>query len=37
MKDEILKKYNIPILRFKTNGNQEKEILEGKIVELPSM
>lgn len=34
MKDEILKKYNIPILRFKTNGSQEKEILEGKIVEL---
>lgn len=30
MKNEILKKYNIPLLRFKTNGSQEKEILESK-------
>ncbi|WP_326909818.1 AAA domain-containing protein [Sedimentibacter sp. MB31-C6] len=34
MKDEILKKYNIPILRFKTNGSQEKEILESMLRQL---
>lgn len=34
MKNEILKKYNIPLLRFKTNGSQEKEILESKLLQL---
>ena len=32
MKNEILKKYNIPLLRFKTNGSQEKEIFESKLL-----
>ena len=27
LKNEILKKYGIPLLRFKTNGSNEKEIL----------
>lgn len=31
MKNEILRKYDIPLLRFKTNGSQEKEILESKL------
>lgn len=31
MKNVILQKYNIPLLRFKTNGSQEKEILESKL------
>jgi superfamily I DNA and/or RNA helicase len=34
MKNEILKKYSIPLLRFGTNGSQEKEILEGKLIQL---
>jgi superfamily I DNA and/or RNA helicase len=34
MKNEILKKYNIPLLRFITNGSQEKEILESKLLQL---
>jgi len=34
MKNEILKKYNIPLLRFKTNGSQEKELLESKLLQL---
>lgn len=36
MKDIILKKYGIPLLRFKTNGSQEKEILENKLMQLLS-
>ncbi|MDW5300718.1 MAG: AAA domain-containing protein [Sedimentibacter sp.] len=32
IKNEILNKYNIPLLRFKTNGSQEKEILESKLL-----
>lgn len=31
MKNNILKKYDIPLLRFLTNGSQEKEILESKL------
>lgn len=34
MKDGILKKYNIPLLRFKTNGSREKETLESKLNQL---
>jgi len=31
MKDEILYKYEMPLLRFKTNGSGEKEILVEKL------
>ena len=31
MKNEILDKYNIPLLRFKTNGSQERKNLESKL------
>lgn len=34
MKDGILKKYNFPILRFKTNESNEKERLRDKLNEL---
>jgi len=34
MKDEILGKYNFPLLRFKTNGSNEKEKLTNKLNEL---
>ncbi|MBP1925257.1 very-short-patch-repair endonuclease [Sedimentibacter acidaminivorans] len=34
MKDIILKKYEISLLRFKTNGSQEKEVLEKKFLQL---
>ena len=31
LKDSILEKYNIPLLRFKTNGSGEKEIIIEKL------
>ncbi|MCR5847660.1 MAG: AAA family ATPase [Lachnospiraceae bacterium] len=31
MKNEILEKYNIPIIRFSTNGSREREILVEKL------
>ena len=34
MKDKILDKYNLPILRFKTNESNEKEKLTDKLHEL---
>lgn len=34
LKNEILKKYNIPLLRFKTNGSDEKRILLETIGKL---
>jgi len=34
MKDDILKKYNIPILRIKTNEIGEERKLRGKLIEL---
>lgn len=34
LKDHILKLYNIPLLRLKTNGSGEKEIIEKKLAEL---
>ncbi|WHY72883.1 AAA domain-containing protein [Fictibacillus enclensis] len=34
MKDEILKKCNIPIIRFKTTGSGEEEKLESKLLEV---
>lgn len=34
MKDEILNKYDIPIIRFKTNGSEEKKKLIEKIDEI---
>ena len=34
MKDEILDKYNIPLIRFKTNGSKEKEMLISKLKSL---
>ena len=33
-KDSILKKYNIPILRLKTTGSREAEVLSEKLEEL---
>lgn len=36
MKDEILDKYNFPILRFNTNESNEKEKLTNKLNELQS-
>lgn len=34
MKNEVLRKYNIPMVRFGTNGSQEKEILESKLIQI---
>ncbi|UXX77790.1 AAA domain-containing protein [Reichenbachiella carrageenanivorans] len=34
LKDQILKEYNFPILRFRTNESNEKERLRNKIIEL---
>lgn len=34
MKDRILELYQIPILRFKTNGSREKEIIISKLTEI---
>lgn len=34
MKDSILELYQIPILRFKTNGSREKEIIISKLTEI---
>ncbi|MCE5222134.1 MAG: DUF2726 domain-containing protein [Clostridium sp.] len=34
MKDGILKKYNIPILRLATNGSGEEEKLKDKLVQV---
>lgn len=34
LKDNILRQYQIPVLRFKTNGSREKEIVEKKLEEL---
>lgn len=34
MKDRILEKYNIPILRLPTNGSEEKKKLKGKLVQV---
>jgi hypothetical protein len=34
MKDKILEKYDLPLLRFATNGSNEKEKLMSKLSEL---
>jgi len=34
LKDDILKKYNIPIIRFATNGSNEEERLISKLQEI---
>lgn len=34
MKDQVLSKYNFPLLRFNTNGSNEKEKLINKLNEL---
>lgn len=34
MKDEILRKYGIPILRFSTNGSEEERKLREKLLEI---
>lgn len=34
LKDHILDLYNIPFLRFHTNGSGEKETIESKLGEL---
>ena len=34
MKDEILEKYGLPLLRFATNGSKEKEILMNTLSDL---
>lgn len=34
MKDEILEKYNIPILRLATNGSGEEERLKNKLIQV---
>ena len=34
MKDKILEKYGLPLLRFATNGSNEKEILINKLSDL---
>lgn len=34
LKNKILEKYNIPLLRFKTNGSQEEKLLTEKLYEL---
>jgi len=36
MKNEVLEKYRIPLIRFATNGNSEKEKLVDKLNELQS-
>ncbi|WP_346316545.1 AAA domain-containing protein [Chitinophaga sp. YIM B06452] len=36
IKDKILEKYNLPILRFATNGSNEKETLIRKLNEIQS-
>ncbi|MCG3088373.1 AAA domain-containing protein [Sporosarcina cyprini] len=34
MKDRILQKYGIPIIRMKTTGSEEEKVLRNKLVEL---
>ena len=34
MKDQILQKYGIPVIRMKTTGSEEKEKLHNKLVEI---
>ncbi|PFO09348.1 hypothetical protein COJ85_01720 [Bacillus sp. AFS076308] len=34
LKDEILRKYKIPIIRMKTTGSREEERLRDKLVEV---
>ena len=34
MKGRILEKYSIPIIRMKTTGSQEEEILRGKLLKV---
>jgi hypothetical protein len=34
MKDEILQKYNIPIIRISTNGSEEEKRLLKKLKEV---
>lgn len=34
MKDRILEKYNIPILRVPTNGSEEEKKLKDKLIEV---
>lgn len=34
MKDKILNKYDLPIIRFETNGSNEKEKLRNKLIEI---
>ena len=34
LKDSVLEKYNIPLIRFSTTGSMEKEKLEKRLMEL---
>ena len=34
MKDKILEKYDLPLLRFATNGSNEKEQLMSRLIEI---
>ena len=34
LKDKILEKYGIPVVRLKTNGSQEKKIIKDKLNEI---
>ena len=34
LKNSILEKYNIPLIRFNTTGSMEKEKLEKRLMEL---
>lgn len=34
MKDRILNKYNIPVIRMKTTGNEEKQVLREKLMNI---
>ena len=34
LKDEILKKYNVPLIRFSTNGSEEEKRLKNKLKEV---
>ena len=34
LKDNILKKYEVPLIRFSTTGSEEKKVLEEKIKEI---
>ncbi len=34
LKEQVLAKYNFPVLRFRTNESNEKEILRRRLLEL---